>query len=150
MVDTARTLAALQTLLADNTSGDISPQDVRDMLLSLFTSSTKGDLQGIASTGVQAALTIGANDEVLVADSGETLGMKWATGVSIVGDPYLFTEIGTPANPSQNSLKLFARANGGSIELVARSSEGQETILATLLDGAAAPANKFLLLGVKQ
>ena len=34
MVDTARTLAALQTLLADNTAGDISPQDVRDMLVS--------------------------------------------------------------------------------------------------------------------
>lgn len=36
MVDTVRTLSALQTLLADNTSGDISAQDVRDMLVSVF------------------------------------------------------------------------------------------------------------------
>jgi hypothetical protein len=36
MADTRRTLAALQALLADNTSQDISPQDVRDMLVSCF------------------------------------------------------------------------------------------------------------------
>ena len=44
MADTARTLAALQALLADNTSGDISPQDVRDMLVRLFVLTPKGDL----------------------------------------------------------------------------------------------------------
>lgn len=36
MPDTVRTLSALQTLLADNTAGDISPQDVRDMLVSTY------------------------------------------------------------------------------------------------------------------
>jgi hypothetical protein len=35
VVDTVRTLSALQTLLADNTSGDISPQDIRDFLVSV-------------------------------------------------------------------------------------------------------------------
>ncbi len=35
MADTARTLAALQTLLADNSSGAVSAQDLRDMLESL-------------------------------------------------------------------------------------------------------------------
>lgn len=34
MVDTVRTLADLQTLLADNTNGDISAQDLRDFLVS--------------------------------------------------------------------------------------------------------------------
>jgi hypothetical protein len=34
MVDTVRTLSALQTLLADNTTADISPQDLRDFLVS--------------------------------------------------------------------------------------------------------------------
>jgi len=34
MPDTKRTLSALQALLADNTAGDISAQDVRDFLLS--------------------------------------------------------------------------------------------------------------------
>jgi hypothetical protein len=35
MVDTDRTIASLQSLLADNTTGDISAQDVRDLLVSL-------------------------------------------------------------------------------------------------------------------
>jgi hypothetical protein len=35
MVDTVRTLTALQTLLGDNLTGAISPQDLRDMLVSL-------------------------------------------------------------------------------------------------------------------
>lgn len=34
MVDTVRSLSALQAILADNTTGDISPQDLRDFLLS--------------------------------------------------------------------------------------------------------------------
>lgn len=34
MADTKRSVAGLQTLLADNTAGDISPQDLRDMLVS--------------------------------------------------------------------------------------------------------------------
>jgi len=36
MTDTARTLSALQTLLADNTAEAISPQDLRDMLVSVM------------------------------------------------------------------------------------------------------------------
>ncbi len=40
MVDTQRTLAALQALLADNSAGDISAQDVRDMLVSVWTLNT--------------------------------------------------------------------------------------------------------------
>ena len=36
MVDTIRDLAALQALLADNTAGDISAQDARDFLVSVF------------------------------------------------------------------------------------------------------------------
>ncbi len=36
MADTVRTFAALQALLADNVTGDISPQDVRDFLASVY------------------------------------------------------------------------------------------------------------------
>ena len=36
MADTSRTKAALLTLLADNTTGDISEQDVRDVLVSIM------------------------------------------------------------------------------------------------------------------
>lgn len=36
MADTPRTLSALQALLADNTTGDISAQDIRDFLVSVY------------------------------------------------------------------------------------------------------------------
>lgn len=36
MTDTIRTKSALQALLANNTTGDISPQDVRDFLVSVL------------------------------------------------------------------------------------------------------------------
>lgn len=36
MADTLRTLSALQALLADNTTGDISAQDLRDLLVSVY------------------------------------------------------------------------------------------------------------------
>ena len=36
MVDTARTLSALQTLLADNVDGDIGAQDIREFLVSVY------------------------------------------------------------------------------------------------------------------
>ncbi|KKL63849.1 hypothetical protein LCGC14_2170990 [marine sediment metagenome] len=48
MVDTPRLLSALQTLLADNTVGAISPQDIRDFLVSAVPS-------GRAATKVVAA-----------------------------------------------------------------------------------------------
>ncbi len=48
MVDTVRTLSALQALLADNIVGDITAQDLRDMLVSVYPSSLFG---------------IGSNDE---------------------------------------------------------------------------------------
>ena len=35
-MDTQRSLAALQVLLRDNTTGDISPQDARDFLVSVY------------------------------------------------------------------------------------------------------------------
>ena len=39
MVDTVRTLEAIQNLLADNTAGNISAQDMRDAIISLWVSS---------------------------------------------------------------------------------------------------------------
>ncbi|HUS38147.1 MAG TPA: hypothetical protein VMX74_01785 [Pirellulales bacterium] len=46
MADTARSLAALQVLLADNVTNDISPQDIRDFLVSVH-----GRYGGIHCTG---------------------------------------------------------------------------------------------------
>jgi len=54
MADTQRSLAALLVLLADNATGDISPQDVRDMLVSL--QPRGGDIAVLAAD--RAAVTI--------------------------------------------------------------------------------------------
>ncbi len=48
MADTKRTLATLQSLLADNATGDISEQDVRDLLVSLQGSHGTIGVQGNA------------------------------------------------------------------------------------------------------
>ena len=52
MADTERSLAQLQALLADNATGDISPQDIRDMLVSLT------QPYGSFSTATASATTI--------------------------------------------------------------------------------------------
>lgn len=44
MADTPRSLAALLTILADNTTGDISPQDFRDVVVSL---TSYGEIQAL-------------------------------------------------------------------------------------------------------
>ncbi len=54
MADTARTLAALQTLLADNTSGAISPQDVRDFMVS--TMGGYGSIHVVGGSTAQTAI----------------------------------------------------------------------------------------------
>ena len=46
MADTERTLAALAILLGDNTNGDISPQDVRDLLVSAGNGKTQQNSSG--------------------------------------------------------------------------------------------------------
>ena len=48
MPDTVRDLSALQALLADNVTGDISPQDVRDFLVSVYGAS---DIARVSLTG---------------------------------------------------------------------------------------------------
>lgn len=62
MADTVRTLSALQTLLADNTTQGISPQDLRDFLISAV-----GYVYGRA-LAVNATLT--TNDVVVVGTGG--------------------------------------------------------------------------------
>jgi hypothetical protein len=78
MADTPRTLAALQALLADNTSAAISPQDIRDMLVSVFPQTTKGDLPGIDATGIIGRLPATTDGFVLTLDTTQTYGFKWA------------------------------------------------------------------------
>ena len=52
MADTQRSRADLNTLLADNTSGDISPQDIRDMLETLHPSYGSNYISTPATTSI--------------------------------------------------------------------------------------------------
>jgi len=60
MADTSRTLAALQALLPDNTSGDVSPQDLRDFLLSVLSGYGTIYVQGASTAQGSITTTPGA------------------------------------------------------------------------------------------
>ena len=78
MPDTPRTLAALQALLADVASTDITPQDVRDFLVSVFPQTTVGDLPGIDVAGILGRLPPTTDGFVLTLDATQPFGFKWA------------------------------------------------------------------------
>jgi len=69
MVDTVRTVAALQALLADNATGDISPQDIRDFLVSAMNPLTSGYQKGWKDNvmPLSAAGVPNANQPILTA-----------------------------------------------------------------------------------
>lgn len=54
MVDTPRTLAEVKALLADNTTGDISPQDLRDLVESIADPVLEGGLDRVGVSVVRA------------------------------------------------------------------------------------------------
>lgn len=55
MAETPKTLAALLAQLPDNTAGDISAEDIRDVVVSLFPSRGQIDLTATASTTFSGA-----------------------------------------------------------------------------------------------
>ena len=89
MVDTIRDKSTLLTLLADNVNGDISAQDVRDMLVSLHgvygaiyvtggvteqtgISGTPVKITGFAADGISSGTTPAhANDQITVGVAGD-------------------------------------------------------------------------------
>jgi hypothetical protein len=93
-------------------------------------------------------------DGVLLKDSEVTTDVIHektpATGVTIDGllimDNFIeHEEIPTPANPALNFLRLFARASGANIQLIALSSQGAECVICTLDDTAVAHTNILTL-----
>lgn len=79
MVDTVRTLTALQALFADNTAGDIDEQDLRDFLV---TSLMVTDAQSPTTANVTAA--IGKHYELDI--SGLTADRNFILPTAAVGD----------------------------------------------------------------
>ncbi len=91
MADTQRTLTAILALLADNTTGDISPQDLRDTIVSILggygaiylhggstaqtsISATPAKVTGFASNGISSGTTPDhANDKITILTAGDYL-----------------------------------------------------------------------------
>jgi len=94
MADTPRTLAALQALLADNTAGDISPQDVRDLLVSVMGAGGPG-VEEIRPLKNQINESVGWNavqfplrhHNLLTATGAGTVELLWIV-VSCADSPY--------------------------------------------------------------
>jgi hypothetical protein len=57
MADTARTLTEILTLMADNTTGAISPQDIRDMIVSIAAANGRLSIGSSAATTIAVAGT---------------------------------------------------------------------------------------------
>lgn len=137
MADTVRTLSALQAILADNTSGNISPQDLRDMLVS-----TKGghgyypDNATIATpiditSGVRAAFTsdnlgVEGSTDLPARNGGHSADELWDTATNtaqldglIVGDKLFFRvtfEITPDVNNMELDFFLIAKNSVGGVE----------------------------------
>ena len=56
MAETIRTYTELQTLLADNTAGDITPQDARDLALSVYNGGLLPNAQTVTTTDITGAV----------------------------------------------------------------------------------------------
>lgn len=120
-----------------------------------------GSAQDFGSTGIKVnviAESTGATgvtaDGVLLKDSAVTTDVihekTSAAGVIIDGllikDNFIeHEEIPTPTNPALNNLRLFARASGANIQLIALSSQGAECVICTLDDTAVAHTNILTL-----
>lgn len=130
MSDTPRSLTALKALLPDNIVGAISPQDIRDFLVSVypeeghaakcnFNAQSPG---GVLSAGVQATITLSpvplgvngsdANHYLYISGGSGTAEAVLITGGSAVSGAASGTIIFTPAN-SHSGAWTIASASGG-------------------------------------
>lgn len=73
MADTIRTRAALLTLLADNVTGDISAQDLRDMLVTLF--GVYGEILVFGGSTAQTGIGTSFTKMTGFAADGDSVGM---------------------------------------------------------------------------
>lgn len=117
MADTVRSLAALQSLLADNTSGAISPQDVRDMLISLIPSRGELSLSSAATTTIStvntpvkiAGTTTFSSDERDV-DMPENNRLRY-TG-TVAKDFHVLVAFGGKSASSNQNFTVYVAKNG--------------------------------------
>jgi len=132
MVDTIRSISALQALLADNTSGDISPQDIRDLLVSLVAGTGWGAYDDTQYTDLSPLSLVADTDTVLPNNAGNTIETQKPGDVaafydgSVItgrdGDGLLITVdfVATPTSPSATALEVWVDIGGSVGELYRR------------------------------
>jgi len=89
----------------------------------------KGDLLAGTAAGTQAALTVGANNTVLTADSAQATGMKWATPVSSKS----YTLLNGPSGTSMT----------GATTITVNIASGYDNLLIMLMDTSSANADSY-------
>jgi hypothetical protein len=93
MADTVRTLAELLTLLADNTTGAISEQDMRDVVVSLSPAHGGMYISSAVETSIAASSTDGSN------------------AVKALGTTTAFASLNDMDMPANNRLRYTGAAN---------------------------------------
>ena len=134
MPDTRRTLAALQTLLADNTAGDISAQDVRDMLVSVYPvtlTSPQGRLTTESGVGVSTSDRTSQSTLYYTPFSGNGIWLYDGT----IWQPYNFTErsLSLSGLTSGKNYDVFLYDNSGTLTLELSAAWTSDTTRADAL-----------------
>jgi hypothetical protein len=111
MPDTKRTLSALQTLLADNVIAGVTPQTLRDFLVSVFGASTLVTKTGAYlattdDTGILADLTTGSFAITLPAASTMTGSFLRLTKIGSTSNILTITPNGTDKINGQSSITI--------------------------------------------
>ena len=132
MVDTRRTLSSLQTLLADNTAGDISPQDARDFLVSAYP-----DMENVRNYGAKADGT--TDDTSSIQDAIDAAGSSGAGGgtVFIPAGIYIINQLTIPTGVNIMGEGQGSENQGGTI-LEQKDGVNQSAIVTSI-----SPATAF-------
>lgn len=126
MADTERSLTALQSLLANNTTGDISPQDLRDFLVSAF-----GGYGSIYVTGGSTAQTVSGTPAKMTGFAANGPSSSSVTPdhtndqitVTIAGDYAIDLSLGsfTGSNGSTITLDIYVNGSPSGIPTISRT-----------------------------
>ena len=132
MVDTIRSISALQALLADNTSGDISPQDIRDMLVSLSANTGWGAYNDTQYTEGSPFSVSADTDTVLPNNAASTIETQKPTDITTFYDGSVITGragesilitidlVATPTSPAATAIEIWLDIGGSIGELYRR------------------------------
>jgi hypothetical protein len=136
MADTIRTLAQLNTQFADNTVGICSPQDIRDLMVSLM---VHGEIGSLA----KSAITLAAGFQPLDFNQAGAVGRgltidtanKWIDGISVNMKAEITLEVSFQgANNTTFEFAVF-RNPDGTPEQITRLTDNERIFSAAMVGG---------------